>query len=66
MEALFVHPEHRGVGIGHKLVRHALTLSSTITTDVNEQNFQAVGFYMHLGFEKAVIPLWISNVILIR
>jgi putative acetyltransferase len=52
MEALFVHPEHRGVGIGRKLVRHALTLSSAITTDVNEQNLQAVGFYMHLGFEN--------------
>jgi putative acetyltransferase len=52
MEALFVHPEHRRVGIGRKLVRHALTLSSSITTDVNEQNLQAVGFYMHLEFEK--------------
>jgi putative acetyltransferase len=52
MEALFVHPEHRGVGIGRKLACHALSLSSAIRTDVNEQNLQAVGFDMHLGFEK--------------
>lgn len=52
MEALFVHPLHGGTGIGRALVEHALIFYSTITTDVNEQNLPAVGFYLHLGFER--------------
>jgi putative acetyltransferase len=52
MEALFIHPEHRGLGIGRALVQHALSLHSSITTEVNEQNLQAIGFYRHLGFER--------------
>lgn len=50
MEALFVDPLHRGSGVGRALVRHATTLHAAITTDVNEQNGQAVGFYRRLGF----------------
>lgn len=50
MEALFIDPGQRGTGIGRRLVEHALTLHPAITTDVNEQNAQAVGFYRHLGF----------------
>jgi len=51
LEALFIHPLHRGSGIGRPLVQHALTIIQAITTDVNEQNSQAVGFYMHLEFD---------------
>ncbi len=50
MEALFIDPACRGQGIGRALVDHALTLHLAVTTDVNEQNGQAVGFYEHLGF----------------
>jgi len=50
MEALFVDPASRGEGVGRALVQHALLLHTTIFTDVNEQNLQAVGFYEHLGF----------------
>ncbi|TWB34743.1 putative acetyltransferase [Nitrospirillum viridazoti] len=50
MEALFVDPSHRGTGVGRRLVAHALTLHPVLTTDVNEQNGQAVGFYERLGF----------------
>lgn len=50
MEALFIDPEWRGKGIGQLLVQQALSLHDAITTDVNEQNAQAVGFYEHLGF----------------
>lgn len=50
MEALFIDPVSRGEGVGRALVQHALSLRSTIFTDVNEQNLQAVGFYEHLGF----------------
>lgn len=50
MEALFIDPVSRGEGVGRALVQHALSLHTTIFTDVNEQNLQAVGFYEHLGF----------------
>jgi putative acetyltransferase len=52
MEALFVDPLQRGRGIGRALVEYALSIQPTITTDVNEQNTQAIGFYMHLGFKR--------------
>nr|WP_076744295.1 acetyltransferase [Sphingomonas jeddahensis] len=52
MEALFVDPVCRGTGVGAALVRHALALHPTLTTDVNEQNGQAVGFYERMGFHR--------------
>lgn len=52
MEALFVDPAFRGTGIGVALVRHGLTLHPKLTTDVNEQNHQAVGFYARIGFRR--------------
>ncbi|POP42973.1 acetyltransferase [Superficieibacter electus] len=50
MDALFVDPDFRGEGVGRLLVGHALTLAPELTTNVNEQNHQAVGFYQKLGF----------------
>lgn len=50
MEALFIDPAHRGAGAGRALVAHALEYQPTLTTEVNEQNEQAVGFYERLGF----------------
>lgn len=52
MEALFVDPCHRGTGIGAALVRHGLNLNTGMTTDVNEQNGQAIGFYEKMGFKR--------------
>lgn len=52
MEALFVDPDCRGSGIGAALVRHGLSLHPALTTDVNEQNAQAVGFYEKMGFKR--------------
>jgi len=52
MEALFIAPAHRGSGVGRLLVAHALRLHPTLTTDVNEQNGQAVGFYERMGFQR--------------
>ena len=52
MDSLFIDPAFRGQGIGRALVAHALTLHPTLTTDVNEQNEQAVGFYERLGFVR--------------
>lgn len=51
MDALFVDPDVRGCGVGKLLINHALTLSSKLTTNVNEQNEQAVGFYNKMGFK---------------
>lgn len=50
MDALFVNPDVHGRGIGKRLIQHAFTLVSQLTTKVNEQNQQAVGFYKKMGF----------------
>lgn len=50
MEALFVDPAASGRGIGAALVRDALAQHPGMTTDVNEQNTQAIGFYKKMGF----------------
>jgi putative acetyltransferase len=52
MEALFVDPARRGTGIGAALVKHGLALHPKMTTDVNEQNDQAVRFYERMGFRR--------------
>lgn len=52
MEALFIDPEHRGAGVGAIMIDYALAVHPTLSTDVNEQNAQAVGFYEHMGFER--------------
>lgn len=50
MEALFIDPDVRGTGIGRQLLLHALALQPQLSTDVNAQNAQAVGFYLRMGF----------------
>lgn len=52
MEALFIDPSAQRRGIGRLLVEHARKRNGTLTTDVNEQNLQAVRFYEHLGFVR--------------
>ena len=52
MEALFVDPDARGTGVGRALVEDALRRHPGLSTDVNEQNAQAIGFYERLGFER--------------
>lgn len=51
MEALFIGAESRGAGIGKALLLYATKLHPKLTTDVNEQNEQALGFYLYMGFE---------------
>ena len=41
----------RSAAVGKLLIEHALTLAPKLTTNVNEQNEQAVGFYQKMGFK---------------
>ncbi|MFM5696831.1 acetyltransferase [Aeromonas veronii] len=50
LEMLFVAPGARGSGVGCLLVAHAITQGGATQVDVNEQNEQAVGFYLKMGF----------------
>ena len=50
VESLFVAGEQRGRGAGRALIEHAMVKSLSLTTVVNEQNEEALGFYRHLGF----------------
>lgn len=51
VEALFIHPDWRGQGIGRRLLTYAVETLGATQLDVNEQNEQAVGFYRRMGFE---------------
>ena len=50
VEMLFVHADHRGRGHGHRLLVHALTEHAATRVDVNEQNPEALAFYLRHGF----------------
>ena len=51
VEMLFIHPAWRGQGIGRRLLSYAVTTLGATELDVNEQNPQAIGFYLRMGFE---------------
>ncbi len=51
VDMLFVDPSYMGQGIGRQLLTHAITAFGAQRLDVNEQNPQAVGFYLRMGFE---------------
>lgn len=51
LEMLFIHPNNRGMGIGKKLLDYAIIALQVLKVDVNEQNGQALGFYLKQGFE---------------
>ena len=51
VEMLFMHPAARGQGGGKRLLHHAVTVFGASILDVNEQNEQALKFYLHQGFE---------------
>lgn len=50
IEMLFIHPEYRTQGIGRTLIRYAIQERGATAVDVNEQNDQALGFYLRMGF----------------
>ena len=49
VEMLFVDAAFRGFGAG-SLLLHAALKRGARSVDVNEQNPQALGFYLHMGF----------------
>lgn len=51
VEMLFIDPQHRGQGIGKRLLHYAINELNAEQLDVNEQNPQALGFYLRQGFE---------------
>ncbi|KTC34514.1 acetyltransferase [Pseudomonas sp. ABAC61] len=51
VEMLFIHPAHRGHGLGRQLLQYAVEHLNAQQLDVNEQNPQALGFYFKQGFE---------------
>ncbi|MFJ2480475.1 GNAT family N-acetyltransferase [Pseudomonas sp. NPDC087598] len=51
IEMLFIDPDHRGQGLGKKLLNYAMQHLNADELDVNEQNPQALGFYFKQGFE---------------
>lgn len=51
VEMLFIDPPYRGRGLGKRLLWYAIDHLNAEALDVNEQNAQAVGFYLCQGFE---------------
>lgn len=50
IDALFIAPEYLRRGGGRALVMHAQNLKGALRVDVNEQNPEAIKFYMAQGF----------------
>ncbi|WP_459190412.1 GNAT family N-acetyltransferase [Parabacteroides sp. APC149_11_2_Y6] len=51
IEMLFVHPGEQGKGYGKRLIDFALNEKHIRRVDVNEQNEQALRFYLQRGFK---------------
>lgn len=51
IEMLFIHPDSRGKGIGKRFLDYAVNELHLRKVDVNEENEQAVGFYLKYGFK---------------
>ncbi|MFC7345702.1 GNAT family N-acetyltransferase [Chryseobacterium zhengzhouense] len=52
LEMLFIHNDYRGKGYGKSLFQFMDETKGITKVDVNEQNYQAIGFYEKLGFRK--------------
>lgn len=53
IEMLFIAPEARGTGVGKTLLLYAVEKLQCTDVDVNEQNQQAVDFYLYMDFQIA-------------
>ena len=56
IESLFIAPEHFRQGGGTIFLSHARHLKGPLSVDVNEQNSQALRFYLARGFQ--VVGRW--------
>lgn len=52
LEMLFIDNEYREQGVGKQLLMYAIEQGGITKVDVNEQNTQGVGFYLHFGFKQ--------------
>lgn len=50
LEMLFLSPAQRSMGLGRQLLEYGIRNYGIREVTVNEQNPQAVGFYLHMGF----------------
>lgn len=51
VDMLFIDPAQRGRGFGKRLLHYAIEELNAVRLDVNEQNPQALSFYLRQGFE---------------
>ncbi|WP_100630061.1 GNAT family N-acetyltransferase [Algoriphagus formosus] len=51
LEMLFLHSNAFGKGLGRLCLDYAINEMGVEKVDVNEQNEQALGFYLHCGFK---------------
>jgi len=51
LEMLFIHPDYRGQGFGKQLLQYSIDQLNVQKVDVNEQNQQAVDFYLLSSFQ---------------
>lgn len=49
---IFIAPQRQGLGIGRKLITHALNLKGELSLEVYTRNTGAMNFYASLGFEE--------------
>lgn len=52
LEMLFVHDTARGKGVGRRSIAYVLEILKVYKVDVNEQNQQAVAFYLKMGYTQ--------------
>jgi putative acetyltransferase len=50
IEALFVHPGWRRMGIGRRLTQYAVTSRAATSVDLDEQNVAGIAFFRSVGF----------------
>lgn len=50
LEMLFIHADQRGKGLGKQLITQAIRTRQINKVDVNEDNPEAIGFYIKFGF----------------
>ena len=60
---MLVHPDHKGKGIGRSMMEQLQKRYESFHQQMLSADFDAVGFYKSLGFERAgkTVPMWIYD-----